>query len=141
MSNLGHFYNGLTKCRFYQTYQISTYCALHLKGKLEKADLIWSLLRHKELEHAEECPKYIISDGVRSGCDFTETSLPDFTDINLCVNGSSFDGPLKPTFISLQTQNQGTCMFLLWSNSTLHTEGIMSITFMFLFHVCSHYLH
>ncbi|XP_026227956.1 interleukin-13 receptor subunit alpha-2 isoform X2 [Anabas testudineus] len=61
---------------------------------------------HKELEHAEECPKYIISDGVRSGCDFTETSLPDFTDINLCVNGSSFDGPLKPTFMSLQTQNQ-----------------------------------
>ncbi|XP_055370451.1 interleukin-13 receptor subunit alpha-2 isoform X2 [Betta splendens] len=61
---------------------------------------------HKELEHAEECPKYIISGGIRSGCTFMGNSLPDFTDINLCVNGSSHEGALTPAFISLQTQNQ-----------------------------------
>ncbi|XP_044227734.1 interleukin-13 receptor subunit alpha-2 isoform X1 [Thunnus albacares] len=60
---------------------------------------------HKKLEQTEECPKYSISNGVRSGCDFTGTPLPDFTDINLCVNGSSPEGPLKPTYISLQIQN------------------------------------
>ncbi|XP_044077299.1 interleukin-13 receptor subunit alpha-2 isoform X2 [Siniperca chuatsi] len=60
---------------------------------------------YKELEKAEECPKYLISSQVRSGCDFTGMSLPDFTDINFCVNGSSPEGPLKPTYISLQIQN------------------------------------
>lgn len=60
---------------------------------------------HKKLGQAEECPKYIVSNGVRSGCNFSGISLPEFTDINFCVNGSSSDGPLKPTFISLQIQN------------------------------------
>ncbi|XP_074467402.1 interleukin-13 receptor subunit alpha-2 isoform X2 [Sebastes fasciatus] len=60
---------------------------------------------HKELEQAEECPKYVISSGTRSGCNFTGKSLPEFTDINFCVNGSSPEGPLKASFISLQIQN------------------------------------
>ncbi|XP_035482680.1 interleukin-13 receptor subunit alpha-2 isoform X2 [Scophthalmus maximus] len=60
---------------------------------------------HKQLEHAEECPEYIISGGVRIGCNFTGKVLPDFTDINFCINGSSAEGALKPTFISLQIQN------------------------------------
>ncbi|XP_018547058.1 interleukin-13 receptor subunit alpha-2 isoform X2 [Lates calcarifer] len=60
---------------------------------------------HRELEQAEECPKYILSGGVRSGCDFTGKALPDFTDINFCINGSSPQGPLKPTYASLQIQN------------------------------------
>uniref|UniRef100_UPI0037E73A3B interleukin-13 receptor subunit alpha-2 n=1 Tax=Semicossyphus pulcher TaxID=241346 RepID=UPI0037E73A3B len=60
---------------------------------------------YKELEQAEECPKYIVSSGFRIGCNFTGTSLPDFTDITFCVNGSSPEGPLKPTYISLQIQN------------------------------------
>ncbi|XP_076025247.1 interleukin-13 receptor subunit alpha-2 isoform X2 [Genypterus blacodes] len=60
---------------------------------------------HAELEQTEECPKYIISHGFRRGCNFTGKYLPDFTDINICVNGSSAEGPLKPTFISLQIQN------------------------------------
>ncbi|XP_022618249.1 interleukin-13 receptor subunit alpha-2-like isoform X2 [Seriola dumerili] len=60
---------------------------------------------HKELEQAEECPKYMISHSVRTGCNFTGKPLPDFTDINICINGSSPHGPLKPTFISLQIQN------------------------------------
>nr|XP_020454678.1 interleukin-13 receptor subunit alpha-2-like isoform X2 [Monopterus albus] len=60
---------------------------------------------HKKLEQSEECPKYVISGGVRVGCNFTGTYLPDFTDINFCLNGSSREGTLKPTFISLQIQN------------------------------------
>ncbi|TKS83967.1 Interleukin-13 receptor subunit alpha-2 [Collichthys lucidus] len=60
---------------------------------------------HRELDRAEECPEYILSGGVRSGCDFTDKPLPDFTDINFCVNGSSPDGPLRPSFFSLQIQN------------------------------------
>ncbi|XP_071754283.2 interleukin-13 receptor subunit alpha-2 isoform X1 [Centroberyx gerrardi] len=60
---------------------------------------------HKQLEQTKECPKYIIANGVRSGCNFTRKSLLDFIDINFCVNGSSPGGPLKPAFISLQIQN------------------------------------
>lgn len=60
---------------------------------------------HEELEQAEECPKYIVSGEIRRGCNFTEKPFPDFTDINFCVNGSSPQGPLKQTFISLQIQN------------------------------------
>lgn len=61
---------------------------------------------HEELEQAEECPEYILSRGIRRGCNFTGKSFPYFTDINFCVNGSSPQGPLKQTFISLQIQNQ-----------------------------------
>ncbi|KAM9333729.1 interleukin-13 receptor subunit alpha-2 isoform 2-T2 [Pholidichthys leucotaenia] len=64
---------------------------------------------HKELEQAVECPKYLISAGVRSGCSFRGKSLPDFTDINFCINGSAPEGPLRPTFISLQIQNHVKC--------------------------------
>ncbi|CAN9501448.1 unnamed protein product [Ophioblennius macclurei] len=60
---------------------------------------------HEELERAEECPKYIVSKGLRRGCNFTEKPFPAFTDINFCVNGSSPQGALKQTFISLQIQN------------------------------------
>nr|XP_046267487.1 interleukin-13 receptor subunit alpha-2 isoform X2 [Scatophagus argus] len=60
---------------------------------------------HNELEKTQECPSYIYMGGNRSGCNFTGISLPDFTDINFCLNGSSSEGPLKPTFITLQIQN------------------------------------
>lgn len=78
-----------------------------------------SLYRHKKLEQAQECPEYLILNGVRSGCNFTGITLPDFTDINFCLNGSSPRGPLKPTFISLQIQNHGTCMFSFSSSTAL----------------------
>ncbi|XP_041864110.1 interleukin-13 receptor subunit alpha-2 isoform X2 [Melanotaenia boesemani] len=60
---------------------------------------------HKPLEQAVECPKYIKSGEVRTGCNFTGKSLPQFTDINFSVNGSSPKGPLMPFFITLQIQN------------------------------------
>ncbi|XP_024122549.1 interleukin-13 receptor subunit alpha-2 isoform X1 [Oryzias melastigma] len=61
---------------------------------------------YKSLELAKECPNYVFSDGVRIGCNFTKKSLPNFMDINFCVNGSSPEGPLKTTFTSLKIQNQ-----------------------------------
>ncbi|CAG5874559.1 unnamed protein product [Menidia menidia] len=60
---------------------------------------------HKNLEHAVECPKYIMSGGVRSGCNLTENPLPLFKDINFCVNGTSHEGDLRPTCITVQMQN------------------------------------
>ncbi|XP_013862076.1 interleukin-13 receptor subunit alpha-2 [Austrofundulus limnaeus] len=59
----------------------------------------------KLLELAVECPKYILSGGVRSGCQFPRNSLAEFSDIIFCVNGSSSEGSLKPVFASLQIQN------------------------------------
>lgn len=73
----------------------------------EHCYLILIFSRHKELEQAQECPEYVLSGGFRSGCNFTGKSLPAFTNINFCLNGSFHEEPLKPTFISLQTQNQG----------------------------------
>uniref|UniRef100_A0A3Q2TBS7 Interleukin 13 receptor, alpha 2 n=1 Tax=Fundulus heteroclitus TaxID=8078 RepID=A0A3Q2TBS7_FUNHE len=61
---------------------------------------------HKSLKQAVECPSYVLSGGVRKGCTFMGKPLPAFTDIYFCVNGSSPEGPLKPTFFSLQVQNQ-----------------------------------
>ncbi|MEQ2221882.1 hypothetical protein ILYODFUR_020219, partial [Ilyodon furcidens] len=61
---------------------------------------------HKSLEQAVECPSYILSDGVRMGCNFSGKPLPEFTDIYFCVNGSSSEGPLKQAFFSMQIQNQ-----------------------------------
>ncbi|XP_061558152.1 interleukin-13 receptor subunit alpha-2 isoform X2 [Phycodurus eques] len=60
---------------------------------------------HNELEKTEECPKYLFTNEVKSGCNFTGKHFPDFTDINFCVNGSSSEGPLMPTYACIQIQN------------------------------------
>ncbi|XP_061659485.1 interleukin-13 receptor subunit alpha-2 [Syngnathoides biaculeatus] len=60
---------------------------------------------HNELEKTEECPQYLFTNEVRTGCNLTGKRFPDFTDVNFCVNGSSPEGPLKPTYASLQIQN------------------------------------
>lgn len=59
---------------------------------------------HRDLAHAKECPRYIISEGFRSGCNFSGTELPTFSDINLCVNASSAR-PVRALYSSLQIQN------------------------------------
>ncbi|XP_014051818.2 interleukin-13 receptor subunit alpha-2 isoform X5 [Salmo salar] len=63
---------------------------------------------HREMEQAEECPQYIHSNGVRTGCKFTEESLPEFSDFNICINSSSPKVVLRSAFFSLQIQNYGT---------------------------------
>lgn len=81
------------------------------------------LIRHDNLEKVEECPNYIMSKGFRSGCKFTGRSLPLFTDINICVNGSSPKGPLQAKFISLQIQNYSRNSFSPESSG----KGIISV--------------
>lgn len=64
--------------------------------------------RYQGLGGARECPRYLVtSGGARRGCNFTQSSLPIFTDINMCVNGSAPEGPLRPGFLYLQIQNHG----------------------------------
>ncbi|XP_041750107.1 interleukin-13 receptor subunit alpha-2 isoform X1 [Coregonus clupeaformis] len=60
---------------------------------------------HREMEQAEECPQYIHSNGIRTGCKFTEESLPEFRDFNICINSSSPKVVLRSAFFSLQIQN------------------------------------
>nr|XP_029476653.1 interleukin-13 receptor subunit alpha-2-like isoform X2 [Oncorhynchus nerka] len=60
---------------------------------------------HREMEQAEECPQYIHSNGVRTGCTFTRESLPEFSAFNICVNSSSPKVALRSAFFSLQVQN------------------------------------
>nr|XP_043897378.1 interleukin-13 receptor subunit alpha-2 isoform X2 [Solea senegalensis] len=91
-------------CVFYNMENME--CKWKRNPKLSAAAQQNLYLWHKKLKRVEECPKYIISRGIRIGCNFSGKALPEFTDINLCLNGSSPHGSLKPTFISLQTQNQ-----------------------------------
>lgn len=119
-----------------------------------EAYLICLFCRHKELGQAEECPKYKTSGGVTIGCTFADVPLPVFTDINFCLNGSSPEGPLKPTFASLQIQNHGkyiSCssfdspLAQLWFDrgpqhlyTSLHAITIADFCFpVFLMHLCS----
>ncbi|XP_041707176.2 interleukin-13 receptor subunit alpha-2 isoform X1 [Coregonus clupeaformis] len=60
---------------------------------------------HREMEQAEECPQYIHTNGVRTGCTFTRESLPEFSAFNICVNSSSPKVALRSAFFSLQVQN------------------------------------
>ncbi|KAJ8348197.1 hypothetical protein SKAU_G00267860 [Synaphobranchus kaupii] len=60
---------------------------------------------HREMEMTMECPRYIESNGVRTGCSFPGDSLLEFTEFNICVNGSSADEPLRPAYFTLQIQN------------------------------------
>lgn len=118
-----------------------------------EAYLICLFCRHKELGQTEECPKYNTLGGVRIGCTFADVPLPVFTDINFCLNGSSPEGPLKPTFASLQIQNHGkynscsrfdSLLAQLWFDrdpqhlyTPLHAITITNFFPVFLMHLCS----
>ncbi|XP_055082873.1 interleukin-13 receptor subunit alpha-2 [Periophthalmus magnuspinnatus] len=71
-----------------------------MPAKAQEAFYYW----HREMAHTKECPFYILSGGFRSGCNFSGTDLPTFSDINLCVNMSS-DDPVRPLYVTLQIQN------------------------------------
>ncbi|MCJ8750272.1 hypothetical protein PDJAM_G00260720, partial [Pangasius djambal] len=60
---------------------------------------------HRAMQETGECPEYIPSPEHRKGCRFPPTSLLDFTEFNICVNGSSEAGDLEPAFFSLEVQN------------------------------------
>ncbi|XP_037126325.1 interleukin-13 receptor subunit alpha-2 isoform X1 [Syngnathus acus] len=90
-------------CVFYNMERLN--CMWRNYHKLPSNAQIYLYYWHKELEQIEECPEYLFMNGVRSGCSLTGKPLPDFTDVNFCVNGSSPEGPLRPTYKSLQIQN------------------------------------
>ncbi|XP_063058379.1 interleukin-13 receptor subunit alpha-2 isoform X2 [Engraulis encrasicolus] len=61
------------------------------------------------LEAVAECPEYISSGSQggqnHTGCRFPRDKVKEFTDFNVCVNGTSAQGPLTPAYVSLQLQN------------------------------------
>ncbi|MBN3295316.1 I13R2 protein, partial [Amia calva] len=76
------------------------------KGKEAPPHSKYSLFYwHKKMNQAMECPKYIQTNGVNTGCNFTSNSLMEFTEFNICVNGSLKETPLRPTYFMLQLQN------------------------------------
>ncbi|KAK3527546.1 hypothetical protein QTP86_026651 [Hemibagrus guttatus] len=60
---------------------------------------------HREMQETKECPEYVPSLEHRKGCRFPPTSLLDFSEFNICVNGSSEVADLQPAFFSLSIQN------------------------------------
>ncbi|KAL2094225.1 hypothetical protein ACEWY4_008944 [Coilia grayii] len=60
---------------------------------------------HSGMEAVAECPEYITSQGTHTGCLFPRHSVEEFTDFNVCVNGTSAQGPLRAVYVSLQVQN------------------------------------
>ncbi|XP_041111457.1 interleukin-13 receptor subunit alpha-2-like isoform X2 [Polyodon spathula] len=60
---------------------------------------------HSKLDHAMECTNYIQSIGVNIGCNFSSADLEEYTDFNICVNGSSATGPLIPVYFTFELQN------------------------------------
>lgn len=60
---------------------------------------------HSGLESVAECPEYILRGGVRTGCLFPRNTVKEFTDFNVCVNGSSPVGPIRPAYFNMQVQN------------------------------------
>ncbi|KAL6463310.1 hypothetical protein MHYP_G00277010 [Metynnis hypsauchen] len=61
---------------------------------------------HREMPETAECPEYIPPSEFWIGCRFPKQSLLEFSEFNICVNGSSTEGPLKPAFFSLEVQNK-----------------------------------
>ncbi|XP_076866934.1 interleukin-13 receptor subunit alpha-2 isoform X2 [Brachyhypopomus gauderio] len=60
---------------------------------------------HREMQAPQECPQYIVSPEDRMGCRFLPHTLVEFSEFNVCVNGSSAAGPLRPAYFSLEVQN------------------------------------
>lgn len=60
---------------------------------------------HREMDETKECPDYIVLNEVRRGCRFPHQSLLEFSQFNMCVNGSSAAGCLRAAFFSLEVQN------------------------------------
>ncbi|XP_076129947.1 interleukin-13 receptor subunit alpha-2 [Alosa pseudoharengus] len=60
---------------------------------------------HSGLESVAECPQYFPQSGDRKGCLFPRDTVKEFTDFNVCVNGSSPVGPIRPAYFNMQVQN------------------------------------
>ncbi|KAG7273811.1 hypothetical protein CRUP_016555, partial [Coryphaenoides rupestris] len=58
-----------------------------------------------ELGMTRECPKYIMHNSTRQGCNFTLDQLPDFSHVSICVNSSSPSGVSTPAYLYFNIQN------------------------------------
>uniref|UniRef100_A0A8C9TTR7 Interleukin 13 receptor, alpha 2 n=1 Tax=Scleropages formosus TaxID=113540 RepID=A0A8C9TTR7_SCLFO len=61
---------------------------------------------HQGMEQAQECPQYIELHRERTGCRLYWPLLLEFTEFNICVNGSAMGLPLQAAYFILQVQNQ-----------------------------------
>ncbi|XP_048400322.1 interleukin-13 receptor subunit alpha-2-like [Stegostoma tigrinum] len=60
---------------------------------------------HEELEQTMQCNNYIKHQGRIVGCHFQSDDLIEFSDFNICINGSSELGPVRPAYFTLQLQD------------------------------------
>ncbi|XP_051877032.1 interleukin-13 receptor subunit alpha-2 isoform X2 [Pristis pectinata] len=60
---------------------------------------------HHKLDQVMECKNYIKSQGHNVGCHFYKDSLIEFSDFNICINGTSGTGPVRPAYYVLQLQD------------------------------------
>ncbi|XP_055499909.1 interleukin-13 receptor subunit alpha-2-like [Leucoraja erinacea] len=60
---------------------------------------------HEELEQVMKCNNYIKNQGHKVGCHFSNDSLIEFSDFNICINGTSRLGPVMPTYYTFQLQD------------------------------------
>lgn len=91
------------RCIFHQKEYMN--CTWH-KGHRTPPQATYCLyFWHRKMGRAMECPEYIQSHGHRSGCSFSGPSLLEFTEFNVCVNGSSEGYLLQPAYFTLQLQN------------------------------------
>ncbi|XP_067852741.1 interleukin-13 receptor subunit alpha-2-like [Heptranchias perlo] len=76
------------------------------KGTSAPHDVNYALYYwHKELEYAVECNSYIKNQGSSVGCHFQGGDFIEFSDFNICINGSSEMGPVRPAYYTLQLQD------------------------------------
>ncbi|XP_078268387.1 interleukin-13 receptor subunit alpha-2-like isoform X2 [Rhinoraja longicauda] len=60
---------------------------------------------HEELEQVMKCNNYIKNQGHTVGCHFYNDSLIEFSDFNICINGTSRLGPVMPAYYMFQLQD------------------------------------
>ncbi|XP_038632200.1 interleukin-13 receptor subunit alpha-2-like [Scyliorhinus canicula] len=60
---------------------------------------------HEELDETTECNHYIRNQESIVGCHFLSDDLIEFSDFNICINGSSTMGPVRPAYYTLQLQD------------------------------------
>ncbi|KAJ8337935.1 hypothetical protein SKAU_G00369010 [Synaphobranchus kaupii] len=88
-------------CIFYQREYMD--CTWQKKQKTQANYQLY--FWHRKMERAMECPEYLQSHGRRTGCRFPWHSLLEFTEFNVCVNGSSAGTLLRPAYFTMQLQN------------------------------------
>ncbi|KAJ3589204.1 hypothetical protein NHX12_010051 [Muraenolepis orangiensis] len=84
---------------------------------------------HSKLGATRECPKYIVLNATRRGCNFTQSQLPDFNRISICVNSSSPSGGAStPTYLYFKVQDHADCTSTVLGLQSIFQEQEMTET-------------